>query len=84
MGNTVHRPIREYSRADQLVVDPLLVVIQTGVQHVPGQLFPGEHPDGIPVAFNGLENGGAPTRFIERQVIRVCEIARRFSHGFPH
>src|SRR5882757_7728570 len=74
-------PVREYSRADQLVIDPLLVVVQTAIQHAPGALFLREHLNGIPVVPNCLENGGAPTRFIERQVIRVLEIARHFRHG---
>ena len=47
----------------------------------PGALFLREHLNGIPVVPNCLENGGAPTRFIERQVIRVLEIARHFRHG---
>ncbi len=49
IGNTSHRPIGQHTGADQLVVDPLLLVIEIGVQHVVRLLFFGKHRDGIQV-----------------------------------
>src|SRR6185312_16793644 len=68
IGNTIHRPIRQHTGADQLVVDSLLLLVEVGVQHVVGLLFFGQYCDRVPVVADRLEDGGAPPGFIEREV----------------
>ena len=55
IGNTINRPIRQHTGAHQLVVDPLLLRVEVGVQHVVGLLFLGEYRNRIPVVADSLQ-----------------------------
>ena len=77
MGNTISRPVGQDAGADQLVVDPLLLLVQARVQHVVGLLFLSEHGDGVPVVTYRVEHRAASTRLIKGQVIGKVKMARR-------
>ena len=77
IGNTTHRPIRQHTCADQLVVDPLLLLVEIGVQHVVRLVLLGEHRDRVPVVADRLEHGGAPAGLVQRQVVGEVEVGHR-------
>ena len=84
IGNTGHRPVREHARAHQVVVDPLLVLVETGIEHVPRQLFFGEHLHRIPIVADRLEHRGPSARLVERQVVRKRQVIRLIGQGNPN
>lgn len=59
---------------DQFGVDPLLLVVESGVQQVPCPVFLCEHGARIPVIAERVEHGGTPASFVEREV--VSEVQR--------
>jgi hypothetical protein len=77
IGNTTSRPFGQDAGADQLVVDPLLLLVQVRVQHVVGLMFPGEHGDGVPVVTYRLEHCATSTRLVKSQVIGKVKVGNR-------
>jgi hypothetical protein len=81
IGNTISRPFGQEAGADQLVVDPLLLLVQIRVQHVVGLLFLGEDGDGVPVVTYRFEHCAASTRLVEDQVIGKVKVGDRAPSG---
>src|SRR5262249_41270695 len=73
IGSTVHRPVRQHSGADQVVVVAPLLGIEVRVEHFVRLLFFGQRANRIPVVTDRLQHSGAPTDLVKGQVIGEFE-----------
>ena len=83
IGNTASHPIRKHSGDHQVVVDTLLIVVKTGVQHRVRAILLGEHFHRVPVVPDSLEDGCPAARLVKGQVVCERQMTRLSSHLFP-